>query len=437
MVVEQDLLPYLYFVFSRRDTEVCARRLGEEVESLLDEEQTRRIDAVLRERAGELGAALDPAVRELYRKGIAFHHAGLHVKLKTLVEELYENRLIQVLYCTSTFALGINMPARTVVFDGLRKFDGRGFSPLTTRQFMQKAGRAGRRGLDTEGDVILRVDVGEYEEALPQLERYAKNRVEPVTSTFNLSWNSVVNLLDRHPLERCREIVEKSFLNWWRERQAERLEQDGSGDDKQARRLQKRAARDRGRCWAEFERKVSYLQHIGYLDREGAFNAGATALKSVQMSEILITELILEGVFEGLHPHLLFGLLCALTNELPRHARRNFRPTGDEKALAAKVARIRFAPIVVDAEEMSGEQVPWDPDLIHLGRSWAEGRSLVELMLEVQSDTDISGDLITGFRRAKDLAGQLRDALSDDPARVEELGRLVRLVSRDEVEVIG
>lgn len=435
MVAEADLFPYLYFVFSRRDTELLARRLGEHAGSLITDEQSEAVERRLRERAGSLGAALDPDLRALYRKGIAYHHAGLHVQLKTLVEELYEERLINALFCTSTFALGINLPARTVVFDGLRKFDGRGFAPLPTREFMQMAGRAGRRGMDDVGHVLLRVDMPEYEEAKPQLERYLQNKVEPVRSSFNLSWNSVVNLLDAHGFERCQEIVEKSFLNWWRHTTADRLDSDAR--DKRLRRMQRRAERDRGRCWEEFQGKIGYLQSIGYLADDLDFNAGARILGNIQMSEILVCELVLEGVFEGLDPHLMFGVLCSLTNDLPRHAKANFRQTGRERAVAQRIARIRHAPRVVDAEEMTGEQYPFDPMLIPLGTAWSKGTSLEEVMQMVASQTDISGDMITGFRRAKDLAGQLRDVFADDPYTAGLLTDLIKRVARDEVQVVG
>lgn len=435
MVAERDLFPYLYFVFSRKDTELCARKLGEHAGCLLSDDEQDRMEALLRERAPELGAALDPELRALYAKGIAYHHAGLHVQLKTLVEEMYEERLIKALYCTSTFALGINLPARTVVFDGLRKFNGRTFAALTTRQFMQKAGRAGRRGLDDAGAVILRIDIPEYEEALPQLKRYAANAVEPVRSSFNLSWNSVVNLLETHGLERCREIVDKSFLNWSRHRMAESLED--RRPDKHARRLQKRARRDKGRCWEEFQTKVSYLQYIGYLDEDAGFNAGARILSKLQMSEILVVELVLEGIFEGLDTHLLFGVLCSLTNELPRHAKPNFKQRGDERGMARRIAQVRYAPTVVDAEEFTTEQYPFDAMLITVGRAWSKGVPLEEIMQMIRSQTDISGDMITGFRRAKDLASQLRDVFADDEHFADQLTALMKRVSRDEVQVIG
>ena len=85
---------------------------------------------------------------------------------------------------------------------------------------------------------------------------------------------------------------------------------------------------------------------------------------------------------------------------------------------------------------MTGISQDFDPDLISLGRAWAEGDDLQELLLMIHSDTDVSGDLITGFRRAKDLAGQLRDAYREIPDMSERLTELIRKVRRDEVEVI-
>jgi ATP-dependent RNA helicase HelY len=444
---EEDLLPYLYFVFSRRDTEICARALGRQIKHrLVSEEDQRRLDTLLDRAAADLGPALDQELRSLYRRGIAFHHAGLHVSLKALVEELYEARLIKVLYCTSTFALGINMPARTVVFDGLKKYDGRAMTPLRTRQFMQKAGRAGRRGMDDEGHVIIRMDLSEFEMYKPHLARYAKGETEPVRSSFSLSWNSIVNLLESYEPERIRTIVDKSFLNWNLAKQAERhlkRAEDLSEDrrnrrsQKEAHRLRRRAARAEDRCWLEFEEKVSYLQGIGYLGEDpSTFNAGAKALKHVQISEMLVCEMFLQGIFENLEPSQLFGVLCSVTNELPRKVQTNFRSRGDDRALARLIKQIRHSDPVLDAEEMTGLQYDFDPNLITLGRAWADGDSLQDILMMIHSETDVSGDLITGFRRAKDLAGQLRDVYQDLPDRVEMLKTLIRTVRRDEVEVV-
>ena len=447
MLEKRNLLPYLYFLFSRREVEICARALGQTVNRcLLSNKNEQKLNQRLKQAAADLGHALDPELRQLYGKGIAFHHAGLHVQLKALVEELYEAKLLKVLYCTSTFALGINMPARTAVFDGLRKFDGHHFAPLTTRQFMQKAGRAGRRGMDDVGHVVVRMDLAEYEEARPQLDRYWKGRVEPVHSSFNLSWNSVVNLLQRHDHARIREIVDKSFLNWHLARQArrhvaeaEKIESENPDHraQKQARRLVSRATQAQGFCWQAFQEKVSLLVQLGYLEEDLHFNAGAQILQHLQIAEILMTELVMSGLLEDLPGPQLFGVLCAVTNDLPRHVHRNFQMTRDDKRLANRIQRIRYSDPVMQAEEESSSPVVWDRNLLVVGRAWAEGSSLQEILLMLSSETDVSGDLINGFRRAKDLAGQLKEAYGQIPDRVQMLGQLIKKVSRDEVIVIG
>jgi superfamily II RNA helicase len=447
-MVQADLLPYLYFVFSRRDTEMLARGLGGQIRrSLLDREETHRSEARLDQAAADLGTVLDDELRELYANGIAFHHAGLHVQLKALVEELYEAKLIKVLYCTSTFALGINMPARSVVFDGLKKYDGRSFAPLTTRQFMQKAGRAGRRGMDDVGHVVIRLDLEEFDEAKSQLERYAQGTPEPVRSSFSLSWNSIINLLERHEgdFDRLRDIVDKSFLSWHLDQRAEQHEAraeelDGAAKwaRKEVSRLRARAEKARSRVTSRLQTRIDYLVDIGYLGQDMSLQAGAKVLRHLQISEIFVTELVLSGLLEDLDPPRLFGVLCGVTNELPRRARASFRPSGDDKALSRKIKQIRYSDVVVGADELAGTQeTSWDPELLHLGRLWAEGHTLEAILEQVHSETDIAGDMISGFRRAKDLAGQLRDVYADLPERAEQIRALVKSVGRDEVEVVG
>ena len=444
-VIDAEMLPTLYFVFSRRDTERCARALGHHIDRpLVEGAELEHLTQRLRQAAIDLGPALDDDTRSLYARGIAFHHAGLHVQLKALVEELYEAKLIKVLYCTSTFALGINMPSRSVVFDGVKMYDGRSLAPLPTRSFMQMAGRAGRRGLDAEGHVIVRCDLEEYGDVRPHILRYEAGEYEPVHSSFNLSWNSVVNLLDTHTVEQIRTIVDKSFLSWHMDRTAERLREEAQrqpskrkGPSKEVRKLEQRAARAERRCWDEFQEKVAFLQGVGYLDADAGFNAGAKVLMHLQISEMFVTELVLAGVLEDLTPPELFGVCCAVTNELGRHVRCHTRPSRHDKALAKQIAMVQGSAVVQDAGQLSGIEYAFDPDLMLLGRAWAMGKDLQEVMMMVESDTDIAGDLISGFRRAKDLVSQLRAVYASDPDRAETLHALQRSVSRDEVEVVG
>jgi superfamily II RNA helicase len=313
------------------------------------------------------------------------------------------------------------------------------------------AGRAGRRGMDQEGHVAMRMDPDDWEEMRPQLEKYRKNAYEPVRSSFNLSWNSVVNLLERHDETRIREILSKSFLSWHLQREAEAhieraelLEKAASGSSheiakrnaKEARRLRKRADTADDRVWNLFASKVEFLRDAGYLAEDNGFNAGAKVLKHLHVSEIPMTELILSGSLERLDPATLFGVLCAVTSELPRAASRNYWLKREDKKLAADLEEIVRGGTVVGAAELTGSPWTWEPDLIPLGRLWAEGHSLQELLLMLESGTDVSGDLITGFRRAKDLAGQLLDVYAEIPDRYAAVKELIRKVSRDEVEVV-
>ena len=443
-----DLLPALYFAFSRKVTENNARALSARLRrSLLTPEEQARTEAVLADVARENATLVDATLRHMLLQGVAFHHAGVHVRVKALVEELYEQRLIKMLYCTSTFALGINMPARAAAFDGLRKFDGTSMRPLTAREFMQKAGRAGRRGLDDVGHVVIRMDHGDWSEASGQLRYYLAGEPEPVRSSFSLSFNSVVNLLAHNSKERIREIVDKSFLNWSRQAEAQRMLKEakqredtlsgeaGRREKKAVAKLVRKAEEAGDRCWTEFSGKIGFLEQIGYLDADGSFGAGAKVLQHVQIEEIFVTELVLSGILEDLDENLLFGLLCAVNKEFGRDVRT--RPLkGPDRELALKANKLRHGPVVTGSETLSGNAVCWCPEMIPLGRFWAEGRRLDEILLLVDATTDVSGDLVGAFRRAKDLAGQLKDVYRDDTSRVDRLMDLIRRVSRDEVMVI-
>ncbi len=454
-----DLSPYLFFTFSRRDAENMAKGLAGGLEwPLLEKDEydqvVARLDAFRKEPGAE--AALDDELARMLRGGVGFHHAGLHVMLKALVEELYERKLIRVLYCTGTFALGINMPARTAVFDGLMRFDGKQMINLPSREFMQMAGRAGRRGMDEEGLVVVRCDIDDWAELAPQLKQYLQGTLEPVRSRFSLSFNSVVNLVERHPPERIRSLVERSFLAWHRARQGaedavqveimrEKLEAAGWTEDgapprnlrhdiKRLRRIEKRAEDAQEQTWREFTDKVDFLKRWGYLEDDGSFNAGARILKHIQISEVFVTELFLAGIFDELDLPDLFGVLCGLCANLPRGA---IVPAAKRyRELAGRIEKIRRSEIVTASEALSGTEVTWDGGLIPFGRWWAEGKTLPELMGQLHTTTDASGDLVGAFRRAKDLAGQLRGAWEGFPEQIRAVDGLIRSVTRDEVEVV-
>lgn len=189
----QDHLPALYFVFSRGRTELLAEELGREWDFLLPGERQRVaeiIDQAEKHNPGLFGGRRKH-LRRLLLQGIGYHHAGLSPALKELVENLYEGRLVFVLFCTETFAVGINFPAASTVFDATRKWDGRNHRTLLNREFFQMAGRAGRRGFDKVGHVYVRID----EKFPEQTGFFDESQVEPVRGRLIIAPNTVLSLL--------------------------------------------------------------------------------------------------------------------------------------------------------------------------------------------------------------------------------------------------
>ena len=159
---EKELLPALFFVFSRKD---CERYAALTEHTLLDSSDTASVKHIIDFHLHKYGDELLQmpqyhTIRGLLEKGIAFHHSGLLPILKEMVEILFGRGFIKVLFATETFAVGINMPTKTVIFTGLRKYDSatEGMRLLNTDEYIQMAGRAGRRGKDDRGVVVYMPD---------------------------------------------------------------------------------------------------------------------------------------------------------------------------------------------------------------------------------------------------------------------------------------
>ena len=199
----------------------------------------------------------------------------------------------------------------------------------------------------------------------------------------------------------------------------------------------RRVQNDETRVWRDFEERQSFLQQIGYLDDDLSFLAGAKILQHVQIEEIFTTELILSGILEDLDNETLFGILCGMTNRLPRTLKTTRRPTRALKRVIHQINQIRSSPEVTGAERITGYEFTWDPDVIVFGILWAQGRSLAELSLMYIHNTDFSGSLVSGFRRARELLNQISQVYKPDPETFERLKALSQSVARDEVSVIG
>lgn len=203
---QRDMLPAIYFIFSRRGCDKAVAEVGDLWLVDNDESQVlrRQIDDFLTRNpeAGRSGQ-----IAPLYR-GIAAHHAGILPAWKVLVEELFQQGLIKVVFATETLAAGINMPARTTVISTLSKRTDTGHRLLNASEFLQMAGRAGRRGMDKQGHVVT---VQTPFEGAKEAAYLATSKPDPLVSQFTPSYGMVLNLLQTHTLEEAKELIERSF----------------------------------------------------------------------------------------------------------------------------------------------------------------------------------------------------------------------------------
>ena len=195
MIMERNFAPVIIFSFSKKECEAYALQIGK-----LDfntPEEKRLVDEVFQNAMMVLseedrGLPQVENVLPLLRRGIGIHHGGLLPILKETIEIMFGEGLLKALFATETFAMGLNMPARTVLFTSAQKFDGKDFRFVTSGEFIQMSGRAGRRGLDDKGIVILMMD----EKITPAVGReIIKGTPDNLNSAFHLTYNMVLNLL--------------------------------------------------------------------------------------------------------------------------------------------------------------------------------------------------------------------------------------------------
>nr|XP_054764281.1 exosome RNA helicase MTR4-like [Lytechinus pictus] len=195
MVMERSFQPVIVFSFSKKECEAYGLQVSkldfntQEEKTLVVEVFNNAMDC-LSEEDKKLPQVEN--VLPLLKRGVGIHHSGLLPILKETIEILFSEGLIKALFATETFAMGLNMPARTVIFTNARKFDGKDFRWITSGEYIQMSGRAGRRGLDDRGIVILMID----EKMSPGVGKdILQGQPNPLNSAFHLTYNMVMNLL--------------------------------------------------------------------------------------------------------------------------------------------------------------------------------------------------------------------------------------------------
>ena len=214
------LLPAITFIFSRAGCESAVSQCVRSGLRLTTPEESRQIRQVVDTRTadlpeGDLGVLGFWEWRDALERGVAAHHAGMLPAFKETVEELFVRGLVRAVFATETLALGINMPARTVVLERLIKFNGEAHLDLTPGEYTQLTGRAGRRGIDVEGHAVVLWQPG-VDPA--QVAGLASTRTYPLRSSFRPGYNMAVNLVDRVGVAAGRALLTRSFAQFQADR---------------------------------------------------------------------------------------------------------------------------------------------------------------------------------------------------------------------------
>ncbi|UCB57732.1 MAG: DEAD/DEAH box helicase [Candidatus Omnitrophota bacterium] len=401
---ENDALPSIYFAFGRRRCETLAQELfsfnfltkDEEVQiSSLYDSLCERFDL-----KQEKSAAL---LTPLIKRGIAYHHAGMLPTLKEVIERLFTSRLLKVIFTTETFALGINMPARTVAFDGMRKFYGRYHRNLTTRDFYQMAGRAGRRGMDREGFVYCRINPNRIQ--LDEVRRILYGKPERITSKFNSSYATLLHLYEKHQ-EKLYRLYPLS-LHYFQEK-----------------------PRRRKGAEAQLHAKVNLLKKLGHI-RDNALTHKGRFAASLYGYELPLAEIYEENVLEELSPVELGILACALVYE-PRKKDRPPKITRNVRAL--KEATEEITKNIHRLEKNFGiwpksKECFWH--LAQVTEAWLRGTDFSKL--GQYSDVD-EGELIRYFRMGLQILREIRQAPVSSDMLKEKINGLAAVFNRDIVD---
>ncbi len=410
-VVAEGKIPILYFAFQRKKAEDLA--FDSRISGLLSDGEREEVLALFDDLCVkyEVPAAgpLAQRVRRLVSYGVAYHHAGLLPTLKEIVERLFQSGLIKLLFTTETFALGVNMPAASVIFDTLDKFDGIRFSPLMTREYYQMAGRAGRRGMDEIGYVYAQTEPRFFN--AEQIRGVVFGSMEPVKSRFNPGYSTILNLYSRIGDE-IFAIAEKSFAAF--QRKAKRG----------------RAVRDDGFTKIIVSR-LAVLGELGYLDGTELLPRGVFAA-AAQGCEMQLTELLFSGVLEDLDADYLNVALTALIFEQRRDDDFGDLNTPEMRNLVreaeAAVNRVRRAE---KKQGIFNRVKPPDFGLSLAAFYWSRGADFEDLTEVCSTD---QGDLVRTFRMTIQLLRQLREGRGVSPGLRSTVDEAVSRMNRGVVD---
>jgi len=397
-------LPCVYFSFSRRRCE----DLAEEVlhADFLTDQERRRIEDIFSELTESFNLTHDTHInylRPLIRRGIAYHHAGLLPTLKEIIERLFTTGLIKLIFTTETFALGINMPARTVAFDALTKYYGRFHRHLKTRDFYQMAGRAGRRGIDEEGFVFVKVNP--HRIGLDTLGRIIYGQYEPIRSQLRSCYATIINLY-RLMGDRIYDIYPRSFHFF---QNSPFLKKEAVG---------------------LLRRKVTLLKDLGYIDN-AEITWKADLASKVYSFELQVGELFEKGFLDDLDEESLFIVISSLVYE-PRKGEH--RPKLPKRVKRIKKDLDRFMRHIHRIERRFRIYPLSKKFYFHMAeasRAWFEGADFYKLNKFCSVD---EGEIVRYLRMSIQVLREMNSSGIINDEFKHKLSTCIKRINRDVVD---
>ncbi|NLB46888.1 MAG: DEAD/DEAH box helicase [Microbacteriaceae bacterium] len=453
---EMGLLPGIVFIFSRNGCDQAVAQClhdGVRLTSREERDEIRRVihqavDGLSDDERAVLGVSTWISGLE---RGIAAHHAGLLPQFKSAVETLFQRKLVKLVFATETLALGINMPARSVTIENLEKFNGEQRLPLTSGEYTQLTGRAGRRGIDHEGHAVVVWDQNLDIETLAHL---ASARSFPVRSRFVPTPNMAVNLLQRMTPADARDILELSFAQFQADRAVvdqarelrneqeslagyERAARRASGSEKKrwedrARKLRKQIERGRRRVEARsgsiartFDRVVAALTELDYLDNEKVTEWGLVLARIYGERDLLVAECLRHDVWRGIDAPGFAALCCALTYEPRRDGEAEGRWPGGtfRPAFEHTLDLWEHLTALDERQYLAGADAP-HAGLASAMQGWAQGWSLTRTLEEADIG---AGDFVRWAKQTIDLLDQIAQAAEHAEIDVDRLGAIAQL----------
>ncbi len=406
---DEDLLPVIVFIFSRAACDDAVHQLRRDGLLFTTPAQRDEIALIAEDRLADFSEddlrALEYAdFLDALRRGIAGHHAGMVPAFREIVEACFERNLLSVVFATETLALGINMPARSVALERFTKYSDAGRQFLTSAEFAQMTGRAGRRGLDDEGHAIV---CFASDLALHDVGRVALAPPADLHSSFRPTYNFTANLINHFSYDTAVDVVQRSFAQFESDRRP--------------------AGRKRPLTQQMIARR-NVLEELGYAAGWSLTDQGQLLRSLYHECDLLIAESISAGVFDDLAPAELAGLLSCFVYESKRstradHAARHVSAKkkrvahdrlGYERRLsiAERLAEITVLSATIrEVEER--HQVPHfkEPDghFCTVIAAWARGANLGTVLdlADAEIGQTSPGDFVRNAKQVADLCEQL------------------------------